>query len=365
MVTIPLYKPYITEDEHRAVSRVLRGGVLSRGPEVENFEQEFAEYMGKSHAIAVNNGTAGLHVAIKALGWSAGDRIITTPFSFIASANSLLFENIEPVFADIGDDYNIDPTHIEKKLTKNTRGILLVHIFGLPAYSKHLHSLVRGHNLEVIEDACEAIERPSDDFMVAKLGACTVYGFYENKQLTTGGEGGAVITNNQALAERCRSLRNQGNIHHASWLNHIQLGYNYRMTEMQAAFGRVQLKRLNWALKQRELIADRYEDLFEGVPGVKIPSVHPRRSWFVYPVQFETKRARDKVLDDLHSHGIAAREYFAPIHLYAHFRKFGYKPGDFPKTEYASQTTIVIPFFVGMTYHQQDRVATVIASSLK
>ena len=365
MQKIPLYKPYITAKERDAVLRVLDSGVLSRGPEVERFEDAFADYVGKKYAIAVSSGTTGLHVAIRTLGWKNGDEVITTPFSFIASGNALLFENIHPIFADIREDYNVDPIEVKKKITKKTKGILLVHIFGLPAYSKELKDLISENNLDVIEDACEALAPPNSTFKVSKLGKCTVYGFYENKPITSGGEGGMIVTNDEEIAEKCRSLRDQGRLNHHSWLNHIQLGYNYRMTELQAAFGRAQLKRLDWMLQQREMLAERYNTLLAHVDGLTVPPIEPKRSWFLYTVQFKSKVARDKAMADLRSHGIGAKEYFPPIHLFAHFKEYGYKPGDFPVTEHAADTTLAIPFFIGMTYQQQDEVATIIVSSLK
>lgn len=356
---IPLYKPYIGRKEIEAVLRVLKSGKLSRGKEVEKFEEEFANFTKQKHAIAVNSGTSGLHLAVKAMGWKKGDEVITTPFSYIASSNALLFEGVKPIFVDIDPDtLNIDVSKIEEKITKNTKGILLVHIFGLPVETEILSKLKKKYNLQVIEDACEAIGRPSDSFRINSLGDISVYGFHENKQLTTGGEGGMITANNPLLAQKLRSLRDQGRSTKKNWLKEVTLGFNFRMTELQAAFGRAQLSSLDMMLDKRAQIAKIYSNALDGVKGVKVPSDFGKnkRSWFVYFLLFDKPSDRKLVYEALSRLDIfSSTNYFPPIYKFPMYENC--KVNDCKNTEDISERVLVLPTYYQMTIRQVKYVA--------
>lgn len=363
---IPLYKPYISDKEVSAVTGVLKLGKLSRGKEVELFEKEFANYIGKKYAIAVNSGTSGLHVSVRALGWKKGDEIITTPFSYIASANSLLFEDITPVFVDIDPNtLNIDVDKIEHKITPETKGILLVHILGLPVNYQKVKQLKEKYNLQIIEDACEAIGKPSDDFCVTKLGEATVYGFHENKQITSGGEGGMIVTDDPIVARRCRSIRDQGRSLEKDWMKNVILGFNFRMTEMQATFGREQLKIIDIILARREEIAQEYSNLLDGVHKVITPHqiIKNKRSWFVYFILLENKEVRDNLYEELLENEIASStNYFPPIYNFPMYIECEKGCG---VTDEVSERLLALPMFYEMTNEDVVRVSEVIKGALK
>jgi perosamine synthetase len=363
---IPFYKPYITENETNAVLRVLKSGKLSKGKEVEEFEKEFANYIGKKYAIAVNSGTSGLHLVVRTLGWKRGDEIIATPFSFIASSNALLFEGITPIFVDINKNtLNIDPDKIEEKITPNTKGMLLVHILGLPANYEKIKKIVDKYNLPVIEDACEAIGKPSENFIVSKLGVASVYGFHENKQLTTGGEGGMIVTDDPVVAQKCRSMRDQGRSLDKEWIKNVILGYNFRMTEIQAALGREQLKIIDKMLAKREEIANKYSILLSGVKGLTTPSesISEKRSWFIYFVILESSDMREKIYQALSNNRIASStNYFPPIYnfpMYAGCNK------ECAITDDISGRILALPMFYEMTDEQINQVVDVIKKAIK
>lgn len=363
---IPLFKPYITNNEVSAVLRVFKSGKLSRGPEVELFEKEFARYVGKRYAIAVNSGTSGLHVLVRALGWGKGDEVITTPFSYIASANSLLFENVTPVFVDIDPKtLNIDPEKIEEKITQKTKGMLIVHILGLPFNFEKIKLIKDKYNLQIIEDACEAIGRPDDDFTVTKLGEGSVYGFHENKQLTTGGEGGMIVTDDAIIAKKCWSMRDQGRSLEKDWINNVILGFNFRMTEMQASMGREQLKIIDSMLARREEIAQIYSKQLQKINGVVIPNdlTTNKRSWFVYFILLESNKSRNEVHDTLLSKGIvSSTNYFPPIYnfpMHSEFQK------DCKNTDSISGKLLALPMFYEMTNDEVHQVADAIKDALK
>jgi perosamine synthetase len=367
MKPIPLFKPYVGRKEKEAVSAVLGSGKLSRGKEVEKFEKEFAAYTKQKYAVALNSGTSGLHVAVRALGWKKGDEVITTPFSFIASSNALLFEDVTPVFVDIDrNTLNIDVAKIEEKITKKTKGILLVHILGLPVDMEGIKRLKKKYNLQIIEDACEAIGRPSDNFTTTKVGDISVYAFHENKQMTTCGEGGMVVTNDPLLAERCASIRDQGRSLKKDWMNNVILGFNFRMTEMQAAFGSVQLVSLNKFLKRRNEIAEKYSALLKGVKGLITPQMmfKKKRSWFVYYVVFENASLRAIVQKGLSEAGIVtSTNYFPPIYKFPMYTK--HRKEKCPNTESISERLLVLPMFFEMTDGQIKRVVDEIKRILK
>ena len=358
--SIPLSSPAIGDDEAVAVERVLRSGQLSMGNELHQFENELGTYLGGVEAVGVTNGTAGLHLCIVDQKIGPGDEVITTPFSFVASSNCILFEKAQPVFVDIEPDtLNIDPELISSAITPRTRAILVVHVFGKPADMDRIMAIARTHSLAVIEDACEGIGAEFNGRRLGTFGDAGVFSFYPNKQMTLG-EGGAIVTNDPDRAENFRSLRNQGRDNSSEWLEHSQLGYNYRLDEIRAALGLVQLRRLDHMLGQREQIAKWYTERLQEVDGVTVP-IDPagttRASWFVYVVRLEPESLRDLVMKELQTRGIQSRVYFPPIHLQPFYRKqFGYGRGDFPITEAAGDSCLALPFSSLMSEAQVDQV---------
>jgi len=363
---IPLYKPSLDKQEEIAVLEVIRSGVLSRGNKIDQFEDEFATFVGKKFAIAVSSGTAALHLAVRAMGWRNGDEVITTPFSFIASANALLYERIKPILVDINNEtLNINIEDIEKNISKKTVGILPVHIFGFPA-DKEIKNIAKKHNIAVLEDACEALGKPSKKFKVGQIGSISVYGFFPNKQITTG-EGGMIVTDDEEIAETCRSMRDQGRSTKENWLQHVILGYNYRMTEMQAALGLVQLSKFERIAARKIKIAEKYNSEFKNIKNISIPysSGLTDRSWFIYFIQLSSHDLREFLIIKLDENGIASHRYFPSIHLFPMYKEFGYKVGDFPVSERVSQTNLALPFFADMTDEQQSKVIKIIKESIR
>ena len=351
--TIPLSSPDIDQEDIDSVVSVLMDRALSLGPQLENFEEAVKRLTGAKHAVAVNSGTSGLHLSIKAAGIESGDEVITTPFSFVASANAILFERGVPVFVDIDPDtLNIDASQIEQVITPRTRAILPVHVFGLPCDMTEVVRIAGEHNLSVIEDACEAIGAGINGKMAGTFGDTGVFAFYPNKQMTTG-EGGVVVTNNDVIAALCRSWRNQGRkADGGGWLQHERLGYNYRLSDINCALGVSQLKRLGQILRDRARVAAVYREYLAEVPELVLPPLPPpgvMMSWFVYVVRLHddfTGRERNLVMEALRNAGIGCRSYFAPIHLQTHFREqFGFCEGRFPVTEHVAERTIALPFF--------------------
>jgi perosamine synthetase len=365
-MAIPLYKPRIGHGEKSAISRVLSSGKLSRGKEVETFEKHFAKFVGKKYAVAVNSGTSGLHLLVRCLGWKKGDEIITTPFSYIASANVILLEGAAPIFVDIDPKtLNIDSEKIEEKITSRTKGMLLVHALGLPVDYKKIKRIKEKYHIQVIEDACEAIGKPSDEFIVSKLGVATVYGFHENKQITSAGEGGMIVTDDFALAQKCRSMRDQGRSLEKDWMKRVILGFNFRMTEIQAAFGDVQLGDVETLLKKRASIAKKYSSLLRGIPGLILPieTSDYYRSWFIYFVMTRNQIIRDRIQKALQKVGIASSSnYFPPIYRFPAYKNF--HRGRFPNTERASKTLLALPIFYGMTDEEICKVVSIIKHAL-
>jgi perosamine synthetase len=366
---IPLSRPDISEDDIAAVVEVLRTPHLSLGPKVPEFEAAVCRYTGARHAIAVNSGTAALHLAVKALGIGVGDEVVTSPFSFVASANCMLFEGARPVFADIDPDtLNIDPARIERAITSRTRAILPVHVFGVPADMPAIVDIARRHGLHVIEDACEALGSRLNGKACGTFGAAGTFAFYPNKQMTTG-EGGVVITDDTTRADLMRSLRNQGRGASGAWLQHERLGYNYRLADLNCALGISQLARLDRFIEARRRVAEtyrrhlaRFEELelpLDSAPGADI-------SWFVYVVRLKrsTRTERDRFLELLRARGVACNNYFSPIHLQPYFQQMGYRPGEFPVTEAIADTTIALPFFNRLSEDDVCYVASVIENAL-
>jgi perosamine synthetase len=373
---IPLSAPDITQLEIDAVTRVLRTPHLSLGPELPAFEAALAQYHAVHHAVAVSSGTAGLHLALLTLGIGPGDEVILPSFAFIAVANSVLQVRATPVFADIDPvTLNLSPAAVEQSITVRTRAILVVHTFGVPADMAALQSIARRHNLLILEDACEAIgaevKTNSGETRCTRragsLGDLAVLGFYPNKQLTTG-EGGAVLAHSAAHTTRLRSLRNQGRAETADWLDHTEPGYNYRLSDIACALGRVQLSRIDEMLALRRDAAQRYHSLLAAVPGLELP---PQTlpgltiSWFVYVVRLPQTADRDRIRTALTACGIATGRYFAPIHLQPAWRGHpSAAAASLPITESIARRTLALPFFNRITPEQQAQVAFALIESL-
>ena len=350
----PLAKPYIGKKEEQYVLEVLRSGVLSIGPKIKAFEKNFAEFIGVKYACAVSSGTAGLHLTMIAAGIKKGDEVITSPFSFIASANSILYMGAKPVFADIDPaTYNIDPAKIEEKITKKTKAILAVHIFGQPADMDPIIKIAKKHNLKIIEDACESIGASYKGKKAGTFGESAVFAFYPNKQITTG-EGGMIVTDDEKLIKLFRSLRDQGRSENMQWLDHDHLGYNYRMDELSAAVGLAQLEKIDFLIKERQKIAGWYNkllskhpELFQ-IPAEKKGNIHTR---FLYVVLLKNKsgRERDEIIGEMASAGISTKPYFPSIHFFNFYKKlFDHKVGDFSISESVSNRALALPFYIGL-----------------
>lgn len=342
--------------------------VLSLGPRIRAFEQSFRDHLGVAHALAVSSGTGGLHLCVKAMGIGEGDEVITTPFSFVASANCIEFERAIPRFVDIDPrTLNIDPVAVEGAITPRTRAILPVHVFGHPVDMDAIATLARRHGLRVIEDACEALGAAWRGRSAGTMGDAAVFAFYPNKQITCG-EGGMIVTQDDAAASLMDSLRNQGRSDDGGWLRHQRLGYNYRLDEISAAIGEVQMARLEELLEARRRVAERYDELLAGIPAVEIPGRHPdaQVSWFVYVVRLERGVDRDEAIRRLGERGVQCRPYFPSIHLQPYYaEKYGYKRGDFPVTEDASQRTLSLPFFGQLREEEQTYVRDALAAVLR
>lgn len=380
---IPLSKPDIGDREVGAVIQCLRSGRLSLGPLLPEFEEKFARFIGTRYAVATSSGTAALHLCVKALGVGAGDDVITTPFSFVASTNCLLYENAQPVFADIDSrSLNIDPQEIRDVIGRHyarnsvskrwmhrhsrrtLKAILPVHIFGLPCEMDSISEIARELDLHLIEDACEALGAEYRQRLVGVFGDAACFGFYPNKQLTTG-EGGMIVTNDERIASLCRSLRNQGRSEDGAWLDHEHLGYNYRLSDLQCALGLAQLDRVDELLASRERVAWLYSDALADIPGISLPHRSPnlKRSWFAYVVQLlgPTPAAlRAKLMSGLHARGIDCRPYFPAIHRQPYFRALGLNlVGKLPNAESAADRCLALPLFPSM---REDQVREVCAA---
>lgn len=349
---IPLSKPDITQKDIDAVVEVLQSDILSIGPKILEFEKNMADFIGTKHAIGVNSGTSGLHLLVKAMGVGEGDEVITTPFSFIASTNCFLFEGAKPVFVDIDEKtFDISAEMAEEKITNKTKLLLPVDVFGQPTDIKSFVEVARKHGLKVLEDSCEAVGSEFDGAKAGSLADGSVFAFYPNKQITTA-EGGLIVTNDDKIADTCRSLRSQGRAITGLWLHHEQMGYNYRLSELHSALGVSQLSRMEEIMVRREQVAQFYYNHLKNVDGVTLPWIHPKvtkMSWFVYTVTFDEHIDRNKVMEMLNERGIDSKPYFTPIHLQPYMKKmFGFKEGDFPVTERVGNSTIALPFYTSM-----------------
>ncbi len=356
--TIPLAKPVIGEREEELVLSVLRSGRLSLGPLVAQFEEAFASRVGAAFACAVSSGTAGLHLALRAVGVGEGGEVITSPFSFVASANAVVYERARPVFADIDPvTLNLSTEAAAAATTGRTAAVMPVHVFGYPADIDGLERL----GLPIVEDACEALGAVfADGTPVGGRGHPAAFGFYPNKQITTG-EGGMITVARPDLKERLDSERNQGRAADMGWLDHDRLGYNYRLSEIACALGLAQLERLDALLEQRARVGSLYRDALAGLEGLDLPcedSGGRRRGWFVFVVQLPPGVDRDVAVRELAARGIASRAYFPAIHLMSFYREhFGHRPGEFPVCEDVAARSIALPFFPAMTEGAVARVA--------
>ena len=363
-------RPDISETDIQAVVDVLRTPFLSLGPKLPAFEAAFAEYIGARFATAMSSGTAALHLAVKALGIGRGDEVITTPFSFVASVNCVLFEDASPVFVDIErTTFNLDVALIERRITSRTKAILPVHVFGRPANIDAILDIARRHNLRVIEDACEAIGARWRGQRVGSFGDAGTFAFYPNKQMTTG-EGGMLVTNDPALDRTFKSLRNQGRGDSGAWLQHERLGFNYRLSDINCALGLAQLGRLEDMLRRRREVAEEYRRHLADVPQLELPLYDlPAAdvSWFVYVVRLKgyDRAGRDDVLRTLRADGIACSDYFSPLHLQPHIQRLGHREGDYPVTEAVAASTVALPFYNNLQPEQIRRISDGLRRALR
>jgi perosamine synthetase len=365
---IPLAQPDLGPREEELVLEVLRSGRLSLGPTGERFERELAAWLGVEDAVSVSSGTTALHLGVRALGWGEGDEVLTSPFSFVASANCLLYERARPVFCDVDPvTLNLDPETAAAAAGERTAGILPIHIFGYPAAMPELEALAAARGLGLLEDACEAIGAlDSEGRGVGTRGNLATFAYYANKQMTTG-EGGTIVPRDAAEAARLRSERNQGRAVDMGWLDHDRLGFNYRLSDVAAAIGIAQVEKLDALLARRAAVAALYEDGLRGVEGVRAPIAGrgaERRSWFVYAVRLADEVDRDGVIARLAERGVASKAYLPCIHLFPHLRRLGYREGQFPVAEAAASHSLALPFFPAMSEGQVARVCQELAAAL-
>lgn len=361
---IPLSRPTIGKEEIDSVVEVLKSGILSLGPKLDEFEEKFSKLIGSKYAIAVNSGTSGLHLTLKSLGIKPGDEVITTPFSFVASANCALFEDAKPVFVDVEEDtFNINPYLIKEKINARTRFILPVHVFGQSCDMDNILKIAAENGLNVVEDACESILATYKGKNTGTMGDVGVFAFYPNKQMTTA-EGGMIVTNNKKVSILCKSYRNQGRADNMQWLTHQRIGYNYRMDEINAAIGIEQIKKLPGFIKKRKDLAKAYLDELKDIDGITLPKIRKgnEHSWFVFPI-IVREGIRNRVITELNGMGIQSKAYFYPcIHLQPFYReRFGYNEGDFPVAEKLSKTMIILPFYEQI----KERDILTVVNSLK
>lgn len=385
---IPMSSPDLNDDDRQAVWDVINTPVLSMGPKVVEFESLIAEYAGTKHAITVNSGTAGLHAIIRAEEIRDGDLVITTPFSFVASTNAILFERAVPIFVDVdAKTGNMDVDQLKTAIADlkaggakadkwfprrsrgngNLKAILPIDVFGQPADHDPIIKIAEENGLTVIEDSCEALGAEYKGRKAGSFGKYGVFAFYPNKQITTG-EGGIIVTNNDEKADLLRALRNQGRAPGDTWLSHTYLGYNYRLDEMSAALGCAQIRRVESLLEKRSQVADWYFTALKAVPNISLPVVLPettRMSWFVFVIQLADGVQREELAKRLAQKGVPIRPYFLPIHLQPYMiEQFGYKVGDYPITEKLGNAGIALPFSGVMTKQQVEYVANALKEEL-
>ena len=367
---VPLSRPDISQADIDAVVAVLKTPNLSLGPKLPAFERAFADRLGLRHGVAVNSGTSALHLVVRAMGLGAGDEMITSPFTFVATANCALFEGARPVFVDIDEHtWNMDVEKLEAAVTDRTKLLMPVHIFGRPMPMDAVMEIAARRGIPVAEDACEALGATYKGRQVGTFAAASTFAFYPNKQMTTG-EGGMIVTDDDRLAGLCRSLRNQGRDPGAGWLAHARLGYNYRLSDINGALGLAQLARLPEFLAARRRVAGRYIEMLSELDEIVLPAPYRdgELSWFVFVVRLAdrfSQAERDKLLASLREQGIGTNNYFAPVPLQPFYREqFGYKPGDFPVTDKISARTFALPFYNRLTPEDQDLVVACVKKAL-
>ncbi len=365
---IPLARPYFDEREEELVAEVLRSGRLSLGPTIERFEELLAERVGAPYAAAVSSGTAGLHLLARIAGVGPGDEAITSPLSFVASANCFVFEGATPVFADVDPrTLNLEPAAVEAAITKRTKAVVAVDMFGYPCELNEIRAICERHGLALIEDAAEALGAEYKGTPVGSHGVSGVFGFYPNKQLATG-EGGAVFTHSEEEWQLLKSLRNQGRDYEGgAWFNHVRLGFNYRWTDVQAAIGIGQLEKLDGLLALRAEAAERYARLLDGVGVEPLCADDPEhtRSWFVYVVALPRGADRPRVMAALREQGIGTAEYVPCVHLQPYMREtYGFAEGMYPVAEDVASRTLALPFFPQLEAGDQERVVDALRAAL-
>ncbi len=375
LAPIAFSMPWMTEADAAAVAEVVRSGRLSIGPKLEAFEEALAECCGTRHAVGVSSGTAGLHTILAALEIGPGDEVLVPSFTFNASVSVIFLAGATPVFVDIEPDtYNLDPQDVEAKISPRTRAILAVDVFGHPAEWDELERIAARHGLALIDDCCEALGARYRGRPLGSLGVAGCFGFYPNKPITTG-EGGMITTDDDELARRARSIRNQGRSAMGQWLEHEALGYNYRMCEMAAALGASQLARLEELLAHRCRVAEGYRERLEGHAGIKRPAsrAHVERCWFVYVVELSDGTDRTVVMERLNHRGIPTRAYFSPIHLqpYVQARLECHprlaatgRAGALPRTEEIAARTVALPFHPQLEPAELDRVVDALLTAV-
>jgi perosamine synthetase len=366
---IPLARPLLGAREEQLVVEALRSRQIALGPRLREFEQALAARLGAGHVSAVSSGTAALHLSVRAAGVEPGDEVVTSPFSFVASANCLLYEGARPVFCDIDPrTLNIKPEAAADAVSERTSGLLPVHVFGYPADMAALERLAAAHGLWVVEDACESLGAAhADGTPVGARGNLASFGFYPNKQLTTG-EGGALVSPSSALKQRVDSERNQGRAPDMGWLDHDRLGFNYRLDDLSCALGLAQLERFDELLAARARLASLYSEALAPVEGLGLPcpdAEGERRSWFVYVVQLPAELNRDAVVQALRGRGVDSKPYLPAIHLLSFYRqRFGHREGEFPVCEDVARRSLALPFFPELTEAQVERVVATLLDVL-
>lgn len=382
---VPLSRPDITEREIGAVVEVMKSGILSIGKKIEQFEHLVAEYAGLRFGVAVNSGTSALHLIVRAMEIGKGDFMITSPFTFVSSANVALYENAIPVFADIDEKtYNITPETLEEALKRYEKtglktekleftsfkpsAFMAIDIFGHPLEWEGIRNVCEKFGIKIIEDSCEALGSAYKNIKTGSFGTAGTFAFYPNKQITTG-EGGIIVTDDEKIASLARSMRNQGRGEAGTWLEHVRLGYNYRMDELSAAIGTEQMLRLDEILNSRNDAAKRYGELFKKIPEIETPYVADyvtSMGWFVYVIKLPEYSDRARVMDFLKEKGVQSREYFKPLHIQPYYMEsMGYKDGMFPVTEKVAGRTLAIPFFSHISQEQQEYVVDTIKVALE
>ena len=366
---VPLSGPYVDARDEELVLEVLRSGRLSLGPTVDRFEDAFAEAVGAPYAAAVSSGTAGLHLLCISAGIGEGDEVITSPYSFAASANCFIYEGGAPVFADVDPrTLNLDPAAVEAAVTPRTKAIVAVDIYGYPCELDPLRAIAEQHGLALIQDSCEALGAEYKGRRLGEHGPPAVFAFYPNKQITTG-EGGMVTTHSKQEWLLLRSLRNQGRGDAGGWLEHVRLGFNYRLSDINAALGLGQVEKLDEILALRSAVAKRYHELLAGIDGVEIPCADDadhKRSWFVYVVKLPDNETRERVIAHFEREAIGYNRYLPSIHLQPYMReRYGFAEGLCPVSEDASSRTLALPFFTALEADAQERVAEELAVALR